>query len=167
MSTSSLTCFGKARWIAADPRPDSPTPLCEFSCVTVPVAFPNANTTNTSPSQPHIASLRCSALHRPARAARFRLSSPPLGMYPPPEGLAWRSGSTLPGSESPGLLPDVLPTSRPWPSSDGTTAEGGAQGFLGASRAGRVRCQLETRRSWLDLRVTTVRLAASKSPRVS
>ena len=73
MITSSVTCLGKALWIATEARPDSPTPLCAFSCVTMPAELPIANTSTTAPSHPQIASLRCPALQRPARAARFLL----------------------------------------------------------------------------------------------
>ena len=47
--TSSLTCFGKALSTAAEARPDSPTPLWEFSCVTVFAALPIMNTSEHEP----------------------------------------------------------------------------------------------------------------------
>ncbi len=66
---------------ALSARPDSPTPESEVSSALVPTALPIANARNTNASQPQIASLRCWALHTPARAAT------PFGRQPmPPAG---------------------------------------------------------------------------------
>src|SRR5262245_29028567 len=60
-------------------RPESPTLPSVCSSVLVPTAPPIPSATTTNASHPQIASLRCWALHTPARDARPRTAVSPDG----------------------------------------------------------------------------------------
>ena len=72
-STCSPAWSGKpAALMITSPRMDSPLPCADSSMSLRPTLPPTTTASTTNRIQPRMAVLRCSALHRPARAARLR-----------------------------------------------------------------------------------------------
>jgi len=76
--TSTLSLAGvlkPARSRIASARAVSPVPCSESLRETFPASAPAKTATTTNTIQATVAVFQCAALHRPARAARFRLVS--------------------------------------------------------------------------------------------
>ncbi len=69
--TCSPATSGKALSTIFVARPESPTPRSFSASVCVPTLPPIMKATMTNASHPKMAVLRCAALQRPARAAKF------------------------------------------------------------------------------------------------